>query len=368
MTTRAWRLVCQVDVLWRCDVPDAQGRICRVGCWRRLRGEERRGGESRRRKTKRKDFWSWRARAGILSVMDGGSLMMVGVILCVFSCVMLMITLIHSCIHIAFVASFCSNKSCQYIPSFPRPIWKANSTGPNSCPSKAVRKSRDWGCGSDGEDEWKNPHSVFTWGVGGHIWEDRGVGRLLWKIKDILSNILRATKYSVLGETQGQNKTLKKKLLKISPPLHRHLPSESNLQPLRGPLFIHDGQDPPSCLWDIKQIQLRGRTMMAGEARESHRNNSCTINTVTGNQKNLLHGLFQEEATLCPRGGRKVRFLPLLPRVSFQTIKGTPDWPLGSTFPAVPPSIHKCGRQKRPILQSNTKKGKIKVWFVVFFF
>lgn len=52
--------------------------------------------------------------------------------------------------------------------------------------------------------EWKNPNCVFIWG-GGHFWEDRGVGRLLWKIKDILSNILRATKYSVLRE-KGQNR------------------------------------------------------------------------------------------------------------------------------------------------------------------
>lgn len=36
--------------------------------------------------------------------------------------------------------------------------------------------------------------------------EDRGVGKLLWKIKDILSNVLRTRKYSVLGEKQGQNR------------------------------------------------------------------------------------------------------------------------------------------------------------------
>lgn len=37
--------------------------------------------------------------------------------------------------------------------------------------------------------------------------------------------------------------------------------------------------------------------MVAGAACESHRNNSCTINTVTGNQKNLLRGLFQKESS-----------------------------------------------------------------------
>lgn len=37
--------------------------------------------------------------------------------------------------------------------------------------------------------------------------------------------------------------------------------------------------------------------MVAGAACVSHRNNSCTINTVTGNQKNLLRGLFQKESS-----------------------------------------------------------------------
>lgn len=58
-------------------------------------------------------------------------------------------------------------------------------------------------------DGWENPNCVFIEGVGGwdffliffltvfflflFFWEDRGVGRLLWKIKDILRNVLRAT-------------------------------------------------------------------------------------------------------------------------------------------------------------------------------
>lgn len=38
----------------------------------------------------------------------------------------------------------------------------------------------------------------FFRGAKGHFFgEDRGAGRLLWKIKEILGNILRATKYSV---------------------------------------------------------------------------------------------------------------------------------------------------------------------------
>lgn len=48
---------------------------------------------------------------------------------------------------------------------------------------------------------------------------DRGVGMLLWKIKDILSNVLRTRKYDVLGEkTRPEQSTQHKKLLKISPP------------------------------------------------------------------------------------------------------------------------------------------------------
>lgn len=78
--------------------------------------------------------------------------------------------------------------------------------------------------------------------------------------------------------------------------------------------------------------------MVAGAASESHRNNSCTINTVTENQKKKKCSVDYSrekvpEITLSAKGGRKGT-IPL-PRFSFQTIKGTPDWPLGSTFPAV---------------------------------
>lgn len=57
--------------------------------------------------------------------------------------------------------------------------------------------------------------------------------------------------------------------------------------------------------------------MVAGAACESHRNNSCTTNTVMGNQKNLLHGLLQKESSRnnTPPEGRKkkkVRFPPPL--------------------------------------------------------
>lgn len=38
----------------------------------------------------------------------------------------------------------------------------------------------------------KNPKSVFICGEGGRSGEDGGVGRLLWKIRNILRSILRA--------------------------------------------------------------------------------------------------------------------------------------------------------------------------------
>lgn len=66
------------------------------------------------------------------------------------------------------------------------------------------------------------------------FWGRQGSGKALWKIKDILSNILRATKYSVLGEKQGWKRKKEK------PSLHQHLLPEYNLQPLRDSLFISD--------------------------------------------------------------------------------------------------------------------------------
>lgn len=150
------------------------------------------------------------------------------------------------------------------------------------------------------------------------------MGRLLWKIKDILSNVLRTRKYSVLGGTRPEpsNNT------------------ESNPRPLRDSLFISDGRDPPFCLGDVKQIQLRERTMAAKAARESHTNNSCTINTVTGNQKDLLLGLFQKESSrnnTLPEAGEGT-----FPSLAFPSrpLKAL-QIGLGSTFPAaLHPSIN----------------------------
>ena len=157
----------------------------------------------------------------------------------------------------------------------------------------------------------------------------------------------------------GQGKNHKKLLQKglpapASPSRMQHqLPRDSLLYICRILHFV----------WDIKQIQLGERTMVAGAASESHRNNSCTINTVKDNQKNLILGLFQEESlrnNTLPRRKKKSMIPPSF--AFFQTVKGTPDWPLGSTSPAVLPSVHKCFRQKCSILQNN-KKGKVKVRF-----
>lgn len=85
------------------------------------------------------------------------------------------------------------------------------------------------------------------------------MGKILWKIKDIFSNIPRATKDSVLGEkNKARTKPKSQKAPQDKPPVNRHLGSEFNPQPLGGSLFIQSRQDPPLCVRDIKHIQLRG--------------------------------------------------------------------------------------------------------------
>lgn len=97
---------------------------------------------------------------------------------------------LHSCVQRV--------KPIQMVQTAVRQKWRGRVG--ESCSSRGLGLWLRW------RVEWKNPNCVFIWGVGGHFWEDRGVGRLLWKIKDILSNVLRATKYSVLGEKQDQNR------------------------------------------------------------------------------------------------------------------------------------------------------------------
>lgn len=150
------------------------------------------------------------------------------------------------------------------------PLHENKSIGSNTYPSEVVRKSRPCDAGGRARrpgrtDKRKNPNCVFVWRVAEHFWEDRGVERLLWKIKHILCNVLRATKYSVLGEKQGQSRAPNnKKLLKNKPCLPRRLSSESN--PAPDLLFTSDSWAPPFCLWEIQQIQLRQRAMVAGAA------------------------------------------------------------------------------------------------------
>lgn len=114
-------------------------------------------------------------------------------------------------------------------------------------------------------------------------------------------------------KTQGQNRAKHtQEPPQNKPSLHGYLPSEPGPSASQRFHCLHlTAGDPPPRLSDIKQIQPRERTMSApGRPVESHRNNSYTINTVTGNQKSLLRGLFQKEkvpeTTLCPKkkGGK----------------------------------------------------------------
>lgn len=73
------------------DVPDAwrgrTGGVVFLSSWSVMEEAPRRGGESRRRKTKRKNSGRGEpSEAGILFMMDGSSLMTASAILCVFSC------------------------------------------------------------------------------------------------------------------------------------------------------------------------------------------------------------------------------------------------------------------------------------------
>ena len=167
-----------------------------------------------------------------------------------------------------------------------------------------------------------------------------------------------------------QSKKHKKKLLKISPPRTAVSPRNPTLNLSE----MHCLHVTVRILHFVRAISNRSsweRTMVAGAAKRvpqkqfmynkhSHRKIKKICSTDYSRKK-------VPETTLCPKK-RKKRYGSPLPRFSFQTIKGTPDWPLGSTFPAVPPSLHKCCRQKRPVLQNNKKKGKVKVWFLFYFF
>lgn len=238
----------------------------------------------------------------------------------VFFLVMVIPIFNYLCSHTAFDESFfVKNKSCQF--SF---ILASNwSSQLKWCKQLSIKHgeealvgsavARSWGFRWG--VEWKNPSVCVYLGCRRAFWEDRGVGRLLWKIKDILSNILRATKYSVLGE-KGQNRATKhKKAPQNKPTLHGRLLTQSNSRPLRDWLFLCDGQDPPFCLRDIQQIQLRENNGGRGSPwvpqkqymynKHSHRKSKkiCSMDY----SRNKV-----PETTLCLRSGKKVWFPPPL--------------------------------------------------------
>lgn len=68
-------------------------------------------------------------------------------------------------------------------------------------------------------------------------------------------------------KTRPEQSKKHKKAPRNKPSPHHRLLSESNPPPLRDSLFIHDGRDPPFCLSDIKQIQLRENNGGRGSLR-----------------------------------------------------------------------------------------------------
>lgn len=213
--------------------------------------------------------------------------------------------------------------------------------------------------------ERKNPNCVFIRGVEGHFWEDRGVGRLLWKIKDILRNILRATKYSVLRE-KGQNRAKKNRKSSSKQALPAQSSPDANQPWTRSEIhclyvtvrILHS-------VWAISNRSSWERTMVAGAASESHRNNSCTSNTVTGNQKNLLHGLFQKESSrnnTLPKE-RKKGTIPSSPAFPSRPLKALQIGLSEALFqPSLPLSKNAVDRSV-PFSKTTKKKGQGKFWF-----
>lgn len=309
--------------------------------------------------------------------------MAVRVILCVFSCYFLgddgdADDSDSFRIQIALVASFCpenpASKFLQSCVQFRKPIETVQTA------VHQRRRGRVGGSYNSGVlgawlrwgDEWKNPNCVFIWGVGGHFWEDEGVGRLLWKIKDILSNVLRATKYSVLGEKQVQNraKNTKKKLLKISPPRTAVSPRNPTLNLSE----MHCLHVTVRILHFVRAISNRSsweRTMVAGAAKRvpqkqfmynkhSHRKSKKSAPRIIPERK------FQKQHS-APRRGRKGTVPPSL---------ASPSRPLkalqiGLSEALFQPSLHlsiNAADRSVPFSKTTKKKGKVKVWFFFFFF
>lgn len=102
--------------------------------------------------------------------------------------------------------------------------------------------------------------------------------------------------------------------------------------------------------------------MVAGAACESHRNNSCTINIVTGNQKNLLHGLFQKESSrnnTLPKKRKKGMITPLPPSLAFPS-RPLKALQIGLSEALFQPSFHlSINAADRSVpFSKTTKKGQ----------
>lgn len=137
----------------------------------------------------------------------------------------------------------------------------------------------------------------------------RTLGRLLWKIQNILSNVLRETKCSFLGEERGQNQQKKHKRSSKTPPLHRRReavrPSASRIQFMRW--------SGSSSLFDLHQADPAGREQRRPVQTEQRFMYNKQVQEMKF--RNLLRRLFQEEGSrnnTLPEKRRKGTILPSL--------------------------------------------------------
>lgn len=198
--------------------------------------------------------------------------MMVFVFLFIFLVMVILIFLIHSASTLPSMNPFVkTNPVDRFLHSwvqFIKPVemvrtaahhtWRGRVGGFSS--SRGLGLWFRWGV------EWKNPNCVFIWGGGGIFgktgeWEDSS-GR---------SKTFSATSWgqqnTAFCEKKARTEQKTQKAPQNKPSLHSRLLTQSNPRPLRDSLFMCDGQDPPFCLRDIKQIQLRENNGGRGSLR-----------------------------------------------------------------------------------------------------
>lgn len=120
-------------------------------------------------------------------------------------------------------------------------------------------------------------------------------------------------------------------------------------------------QNPPFCPRDSKQIQLRERANVGGRGlpASSTETTSCTMSShriSTEKDRNLLaiYSTAKNSKSNTLPGARKKGVVPPFSNFSFQTVKGTPDWPLGSI------SLHLSmnAADTSALISKTTKRGQ----------